>query len=265
MAAARQPARRREASWEDAATAADCGYIEACNRHSGTLTDPLTPTHPSNHKNTAQRMPQAAARGFSHPPLPYSPYSIWGKLYSNAIKMFGPQYIRNSFGAVGPRISTWRVSVRLWAVCGAERCAVGFRAWWWGCIRCCAAENADTAAAAAHSAAEQTRTPTGGQSGKQAALPAFTAFCTCHTLCTQCFDCYCELSVCGDCEFVWKVYVSVTAVCVCVCVCVWFPWVGKGEEEKKTTALDEGDIKLLKSYGQGPYTASIKKLEKVRL
>ena len=54
-------------------------------------------------------------------------------------------------------------------------------------------------------------------------------------------------------------------VCVCVCVCVWFPWVGKGEEEKKTTALDEGDIKLLKSYGQGPYTASIKKLEKVRL
>lgn len=33
-------------------------------------------------------------------------------------------------------------------------------------------------------------------------------------------------------------------------------------EEKKEKALDEGDIQLLKTYGQGPYTKSIKALEK---
>jgi len=33
------------------------------------------------------------------------------------------------------------------------------------------------------------------------------------------------------------------------------------EKEKKQAALDEGDIKLLKAYGQGPYTAKIKKIE----
>lgn len=34
------------------------------------------------------------------------------------------------------------------------------------------------------------------------------------------------------------------------------------EEEKKPAALDEGDIALLKSYGLGPYTVPIRKLEK---
>lgn len=33
------------------------------------------------------------------------------------------------------------------------------------------------------------------------------------------------------------------------------------EEEKPVAVLDEGDIALLKSYGQGPYTAAIKKVE----
>lgn len=33
-------------------------------------------------------------------------------------------------------------------------------------------------------------------------------------------------------------------------------------EETKEKALDEGDIQLLKTYGQGPYTKAIKELEK---
>jgi len=33
-------------------------------------------------------------------------------------------------------------------------------------------------------------------------------------------------------------------------------------EEAPATVLDEGDIQLLKAYGQGPYTAAIKKAEK---
>lgn len=33
-------------------------------------------------------------------------------------------------------------------------------------------------------------------------------------------------------------------------------------EEVKQKALDDGDIQLLKTYGQGPYTKAIKALEK---
>ncbi len=33
------------------------------------------------------------------------------------------------------------------------------------------------------------------------------------------------------------------------------------ENEKKPVALDEGDISLLKTYGIGPYTLQIKKIE----
>ncbi len=33
------------------------------------------------------------------------------------------------------------------------------------------------------------------------------------------------------------------------------------EDEKKPVALDEGDISLLKTYGIGPYTSQIKKIE----
>ncbi len=33
------------------------------------------------------------------------------------------------------------------------------------------------------------------------------------------------------------------------------------ENEKKPVALDEGDISLLKTYGIGPYTTQIKKIE----
>ena len=35
----------------------------------------------------------------------------------------------------------------------------------------------------------------------------------------------------------------------------------KDEKEKKVVALDEGDIALLKTYGRGPYSRSIKSLE----
>ena len=34
-----------------------------------------------------------------------------------------------------------------------------------------------------------------------------------------------------------------------------------GKEEKEIKSLDEGDIKLLKSYGQGPYSKSLKQVE----
>ena len=34
------------------------------------------------------------------------------------------------------------------------------------------------------------------------------------------------------------------------------------EEEKDFKTLDEGDIKLLKTYGQGPYSKSLKQVEK---
>ena len=37
---------------------------------------------------------------------------------------------------------------------------------------------------------------------------------------------------------------------------------GDDEEEPTSSALDEGDIALLKSYGLGPYTVTIKKVEK---
>ena len=33
------------------------------------------------------------------------------------------------------------------------------------------------------------------------------------------------------------------------------------KEEKEIKSLDEGDIKLLKSYGQGPYSKSLKQVE----
>ncbi|CEJ01025.1 Putative 26S protease regulatory subunit 7 [Rhizopus microsporus] len=33
------------------------------------------------------------------------------------------------------------------------------------------------------------------------------------------------------------------------------------ENKEKIVALDEGDIKLLKTYGQGPYTKELKTLE----
>lgn len=33
------------------------------------------------------------------------------------------------------------------------------------------------------------------------------------------------------------------------------------EEEKEIKALDEGDIQLLKTYGQGPYSKSLKQVE----
>ena len=35
----------------------------------------------------------------------------------------------------------------------------------------------------------------------------------------------------------------------------------KTEEEKEIKALDEGDIALLKTYGQGPYSKSLKQVE----
>lgn len=36
----------------------------------------------------------------------------------------------------------------------------------------------------------------------------------------------------------------------------------EGKEQIKIKALDETDIQLLKSYGQGPYVAQLKQVEK---
>ena len=36
----------------------------------------------------------------------------------------------------------------------------------------------------------------------------------------------------------------------------------KDEKDKDFKTLDEGDIKLLKTYGQGPYSKSLKAVEK---
>lgn len=36
---------------------------------------------------------------------------------------------------------------------------------------------------------------------------------------------------------------------------------GDGKDEDKIVALDDGDIQLLKTYGQGPYAAALKKLD----